>query len=182
MQEAARWLHGGFVECAHSSPGRPLTTLPLRGPATCLVPAKNGISSLAEALDRRLSFKLARAPLGTGRDRRHDQGGLAAPRREPALAAGAHSAEIGRSSYLHGVRSGGKPCLPLAPRHHRHDLVLHGLKPVPSCLTRARLKLTPSSTDEMPFFASVDDQVRWRRTTELSAGSLVAWKIVPAVG
>ena len=46
------------------------------------------------------------------------------PRRaaETRLAAGAHSAEIGRSSYLGGVRSGGKPCLPLAPRHHRHDL------------------------------------------------------------
>ena len=75
--------------------------------------------ALAEALDRR-QFQLAWAPLGTGRDRSHE--GRLARRAAAPLAAGAHPAEIG-VVHLDPPR---KRRLPLAPRHHRHDLVLHG--------------------------------------------------------
>ena len=75
--------------------------------------------ALAEALDRR-QLQLAWAPLGTGRDRRHE--GRLARRAAAPLAAGAHPAEIG-VVHLDPPR---KRRLPLAPRHHRHDLVLHG--------------------------------------------------------
>ena len=44
------------------------------------------------------------------------------------------------------------------------------------CLTPRR---RPSSTDEMPFFAVT---IRWMAANQTVSGSLVAWKIVPAVG
>ena len=44
------------------------------------------------------------------------------------------------------------------------------------CLTPRR---RPSSTDEMPFFAVT---IRWMAANQSVSGSLVAWKIVPAVG
>ena len=106
---------GGFVECAPAAQSvrhdRRSGGQPVLGAARDL--------ALAEALDRR-QLQLARAPLGTGRDRRHE--GRLARRAAAPLAAGAHSAEIG-VVHLHPPR---KPCLPLAPRHHCHDLVLHG--------------------------------------------------------
>ena len=43
------------------------------------------------------------------------------------------------------------------------------------CLTPRR---RPSSTDEMPFFAVT---IRWMAANQVTSGSLVAWKIVPAV-
>ena len=44
------------------------------------------------------------------------------------------------------------------------------------CLTPSR---RPSSTEEMPFFAVT---IKWMATNHSVSGSLVAWKIVPAVG
>ena len=64
--------------------------------------------------------------------------------------------------------------LPFAPRHHRHNLMLHG---------PGRRLLDPETaaepTDEMPFFAVT---IRWMAANQSVSGSLVAWKIVPAVG
>ena len=40
------------------------------------------------------------------------------------------------------------------------------------------LRRRPSSTDEMPFFAVT---IRWMATNHVTSGSLVEWKIVPAV-
>ena len=80
------------------------------------------------------------------------------------------------SSYLDGVRSGGKRRLPLAPRHHRHDLMLYGPRPVPSCLTRAELKLAPvkgfRNRRDRAFFA-VTVRLAPGSEPELSADSLV---------
>ena len=47
----------------------------------------------------------------------------------------------------------------LAPRHHRHDLVLHGQ--AVGCLTPRR---RPSSTEEIPFFAVT---IRWTASRQL---------------
>ena len=106
---------GGFFECAPAAQAvrhnRRSGGQPELGAARDL--------ALAEALDRR-QLQLARAPLGTGRDRRHE--GRFARRATAPLAAGAHPAEIG-VVHLDPPR---KRRLPLAPRHHRHDLVLHG--------------------------------------------------------
>ena len=106
---------GGFFECAPAAQAvrhnRRSGGQPVLGAARDL--------ALAEALDRR-QLQLARAPLGTGRDRRHE--GRFARRAAAPLAAGAHPAEIG-VVHLDPPR---KRRLPLAPRHHRHDLVLHG--------------------------------------------------------
>ena len=107
---------GGFFECAPAAQAvrhnRRSGGQPVLGAARDL--------ALAEALDRR-QIQLARAPLGTGRDRRHTEGRFARRAAAP-LAAGAHPAEIG-VVHLDPPR---KRRLPLAPRHHRHDLVLHG--------------------------------------------------------
>ena len=43
------------------------------------------------------------------------------------------------------------------------------------CLTPRR---RPSSTEEIPFFAVT---IRWTAANQVVSGSLVAWKIVPAV-
>ena len=79
---------GGFFECAPAAQAvrhnRRSGGQPVLGAARDL--------ALAEALDRR-QLQLARAPLGTGRDRRHE--GRFARRAAAPLAAGAHSAEIG---------------------------------------------------------------------------------------
>ena len=45
-----------------------------------------------------------------------------------------------------------------------------------ACLTPSRC---PSSADEMPFFAVA---IRWMAANHIVDGSLVEWKIVPAVG
>lgn len=66
------------------------------------------------------SFHLARLALGTGRNRRH-KGRLVCRAANP-LAARAHPAEIG-VVHLDTPRQWH---FPLAPGHHRHDLVLHG--------------------------------------------------------
>ena len=123
--------------------------------------------ALAEALDRR-QLQLARAPLGTGRDRRHE--GRLARRAAAPLAAGAHSAEIG-IVHLHPPR---KPCLP--SRRAITAMILCFTVQAVGCLTPRR---RPSSTDEMPFFAVT---IRWMAANQSVSGSLVAWKIVPAVG
>lgn len=75
--------------------------------------------ALAEAPDRR-QLELARAPHAASRDC-GDEGRLAR-RAAPTLPARAPAAEIG-IVHLHPTR---EPLLPLAPGHHRHDLVLHG--------------------------------------------------------
>ena len=90
--------------------------------------------------------------------------------RPAPLAAGAPAAEIG-VVHLHPAR---EPLLAFAARHHRHDLVLHG--PGRRLLDSSR---RPSSTDETPFFAVM---IRWMAANQSLSGSLVAWKIVPAVG
>ena len=75
--------------------------------------------ALAEALDRD-QLDLARPALGAGGDRRHE--GRLARRATAPLAAGARAAEVS-IVHLHPPRQR-RVCL--APRHHRHDLVLHG--------------------------------------------------------
>ena len=64
----------------------------MTNPPTSYTTSWDTTLALAEALDRR-QLQLARAPLGTGRDRRHE--GRFARRAAAPLAAGAHSAEIG---------------------------------------------------------------------------------------
>lgn len=74
--------------------------------------------ALCEALDRG-QLELARLPLGAGRDRRHE--GRLAGRAAAPLAARTHPAEIGVVHLDPAVERGVR----LAPRHHRHDLLLH---------------------------------------------------------
>ena len=87
---------GGFFECAPAAQAPSVTTaapgaMPVLGAARDL--------ALAEALDRR-QLQLARAPLGTGRDRIATKGVLTLAGRVPRAAAPlaavtAHPAEIG---------------------------------------------------------------------------------------
>ena len=106
-----RQMAAGDLSMRSSSPSRP-SQPPLRGPASAW-PTRD--LALAEALDRH-QLQLVRAPLGTGRDRRHE----CPPRRGDPLAAGAHPAEIGVART--------RPASGVSPSRRgidRHDLVLH---------------------------------------------------------
>ena len=55
-------------------------------------------------------------------------------------------------------------------------MILCFMAPAVGCLTPRR---RPSSTEDTPFFAVT---IRWMVANQSLSGSLVAWKIVPAVG
>ena len=142
---------GGFFECAPAA--RPSVTTAAPGASQCLAP--RAISRLRKPLTG-ASFSCAGAPRDWSRP---------PPRRAFARRAAArlppqrHPAEIG-VVHLDPPR---KRRLPLAPRHHRHDLVL---AQAVGCLTPRR---RPSSTDEMPFFAVT---IRWMAANQSVSGSL----------
>ena len=100
---------GGLVECAPAA--QAVRHNRRAGGQPALGAARN--LALAEALDRR-QLQLARTPLGTGRDRRHE--GRLARRAAAPIAAGAHSAEIGVRHVRH---------CNIGPRRVKRAIVAH---------------------------------------------------------
>ena len=121
-----------------SQPKPSVTTAAPAGPAS--LGATRDLA-LAEALDRH-QLQLARAPLGTGRDRRHE--GRLARRAAAPLAAGAHPAAIGVVQQTRPVSG-----VSASRRDHRHDLVLRVAQAV-GCLTPRGGRVPPTRCRSSP--------------------------------